>query len=91
MAITKDKITGNMHVLVEQKNTNENSVIFCDRIEYIHDKHNNFFDHHLMFYKKDKLIFKVWLKNDENDLEYENMTKAMSDVGMSILKELKVS
>lgn len=35
--------------LIKHKSISENSRIFCDKIEYIHDRKGDFFDHHLMF------------------------------------------
>lgn len=73
-----------IQVLIEQKNTTEKSRIFCDRIEYIHNKQEDSFDHHLMFYEKGSLIFKVWLRNNQEDKEYRDIYAALGDVGMKV-------
>jgi len=93
MKITKDKIIG--YVIIQMnhsENTDQPSYLFCDKIEYLHNRgfHKEFgktFDHHLMFYrKKDRLIFKVWLKNDTKDKEYKNIREALKSVGLEILE-----
>lgn len=92
---TKDKIEGNCLIVhVPQKNTEQESYLFCDLIEYIHDHDEKytFFDHHLMFYrklgKKYQLIFKVWLPNDKKEDEFANIGDAIKSVGM-FFRELK--
>lgn len=75
------------HVFVEQKNTGERSMIFCDTVEYMHDRGTFMghptFDHHLMFWLGKKLVFKVWLRQDR---EYKNINEALEDVGMAVFK-----
>ncbi|MCX6706713.1 MAG: hypothetical protein NT001_01070 [Candidatus Woesearchaeota archaeon] len=70
---------------IGHKNTEEQSRIFCDRIEYVHDRGKFMgkpvFDHHLMFWNKGKLIFKVWLKHNK---EYKNINEALKDVGIEV-------
>ena len=51
----------------------------------MHDKDGDCFDHHLMFYLGDALIFKVWLKNSAKDKPFENIKKALASVRMKIV------
>jgi hypothetical protein len=71
-------------VLVKQKNTMESSLIFCDKVEYLHYKEKGIFDHHIMIYKKGDLIFKVWLPNESKDKEFKDIHEALKSVGMQI-------
>ena len=81
-----DVMQGDFDILIKHKNTEEASRLFdCDKIEYIHDRKRDLFDHHLMFYKKRKLIFKVWLKYNKWE-NYKSLKEAMEDVGISIIK-----
>lgn len=71
-------IKGNFDVLIKQRNTQESSRLFdCDKIE--------FNGNHIYIYKKDKLIFKIWLKEDKWR-NYKNINEAMNDVGIKIYK-----
>lgn len=74
---------------IEHKGTEEPSGIFCDKIEYMHDKDkvgfSEMFDHHLMFWKGDFLVFKVWLPNGKNDKEFEDIFEAMESCGIKCL------
>ena len=74
-----------LNVLIRHKNTEERSRIFCDWIEYVHSKGNfmgkPIFDHHLMFWSKGELVFKVWLKQDKR---YKNINEALEDVGIEV-------
>ena len=80
-----DVIQGKFDVLIKHKNTEEASRLFdCDKVEYIQDRKRGLFDHHLMFYRKGKLVFKVWLKNSSKDKEYKNIENALKDVGISL-------
>jgi hypothetical protein len=82
-----DSITGKFDVMIEQKNTEEASRLFdCTNVEYMHNKDEFSFDHHLMFWKGKKLIFKVWLPNDINDNEFKSINSALESVGIKILK-----
>ncbi len=64
---------------ISHKGTSEKSRIFCDKIEYIHDRKGRIFDHHLMFWNNNKLVFKVWLKSDK---EFKNIKEALKSVGI---------
>ncbi len=80
-------LKGWFDVFVQHKNTESSSRMFgCDKVDYIADKEEGHFDHHLMFYRDGKLIFKVWLKNGEKDKPYKSVEEAMKDVGMSIYR-----
>ena len=82
----KDVLEGKFDVLISQKNTEQSSRLFnCTRIEYLHDRNENYFDHHLMFYNGKKLIFKVWLKNSQKDKEFKNVKEALESVGMKVI------
>lgn len=83
MKKTKDQIIGDGMVLAikHSNNTEQDSYLFCEKIEYMHDRNNKYLDHHLMFYKDRKLIFKVWLKGKE----YENIELALKDIGIELL------
>lgn len=73
-------------VKIKQPNTEQPSFLFCDKIEYLHnrDRNKSFFDHHLMIYRGDKLIFKVWLPNLTRDKEFNDVREALKSVGMEI-------
>jgi hypothetical protein len=76
---------GKFDVLIEHKNIEEPSRLFdCDRIEYLSHKVGEHFDHHLMFFRGNKLIYKVWLRNKPEDKPYKNIEEAMKDVGISL-------
>ena len=87
----KDKIENKegLGVLVEQKGANEKSQIFCDKIEYIHNKDGPIFDHHLMFWNNGKLVFKIWLPNEEKDREFKDIYEALKNVGISVAEKLR--
>lgn len=72
--------------VIETKNTSERSRIFCDEIEYLHSKEKDRFDHHLMFYYKGRLVFKVWLPNEPKDKEFKDVNEALKSVSIRILK-----
>lgn len=67
---------------IKHKGIGEPSRIFCDKIEYIHDKYKGMFDHHLMFWFKGNLVFKGWLPNESKDKEFGNIFEAMKSVGI---------
>jgi len=73
---------------IKHKGIDEPSAIFCTKIEYMHDinkKDKDFgfvFDHHLMFWNKDLLVFKVWLPNGEKDKEFKDVFEAMDSCGI---------
>ncbi len=73
-----------LNVLIDHKGVTQRSRIFCDKIEYIHDRNNNVFDHHLMFWNKGGLIFKVWLPNEKKDKEFKDIYEALRSVGISV-------
>jgi hypothetical protein len=69
--------------LIKHKNISEKSRIFCDKIEYIHNRKEDFFDHHLMFYLNGRLVFKIWLPNSPKDKIYKNIKESLKSVGVS--------
>lgn len=75
-----------INILLKHNKDIEPSRIFCDRIEYMHDKQKfegkSVLDHHLMFYLGKKLVFKVWLKQNR---EYKNIEEALKDVGILVV------
>lgn len=82
--ISKDLIKSpDCNCLIEHKGTEpgESSIIFCDKIEYMHDRgkmgFSEIFDHHLMFWLGKKLVFKVYLPNSESDKEFKDIFEAM--------------
>jgi len=87
---TKDEISGeSMIIKVRQPNTEQPSYLWCDKIEYWHDKGKDktfgqIFDHHLMIYKNGNLIFKVWLPNSSKDKEFKDVREALKSVGMEV-------
>ena len=95
--VTKDRIYNKdgLNVLIKHKGVNEPSRIFCDEIVYIHNRgifqepiskiKCKIFDHHLMFWKNRKLIFKVWLRNNPRNKEYHNINLALKDIGVMII------
>lgn len=91
---TKDKIVGPsfLDAHIEMPNTEEPSRIFCDRIEYWHNRNENdkifddfIFDHHLMFWQGEQLVFKVWLPNGKRDKEFNNIDEALASVGIKVI------
>jgi len=87
--ITKDTIEANFIICkIEHRGIDEPSAIFCTKIEYMHDIDKNdkmfdfVFDHHLMFWNNDLLVFKVWLPNGEKDKEFKDVFEAMESVGI---------
>lgn len=79
--IIQDK--AGLNVLINHKNIEMKSKIFCDRIEYLHNKikfgGKPALDNHLMFWLGKELVFKVWLKQNK---EYKNINEALKDVGI---------
>jgi len=72
-------------VRIKQKNTEEPSCLFCTRIYYMHDRDQfpkGSFDHHIMIYRGETLIFKVWLPNSSKDKEFKGVKEALESVGM---------
>lgn len=84
--MNKIKSKDGLNVLIEHKGVQENSRIFCDGIDYIKDRNENIFDHHLMFWLNGKLVFKVWLPNNPKDKEFKDIYEAMESVGINVLK-----
>lgn len=95
----KDKIENKegLNVVLKHKGVSENSRIFCDKIEYLHERGNReylkgdcmpFFDHHLMFYNKKDLIFKVWLPNGDKDKEFKDIYEAIKSVGIKVFDKI---
>jgi len=88
----KDIIECNAHsdfviVTIKQKNTEQPSYLFCTKIYYMHDRDQfprGSFDHHLMLYNGKKLIFKVWLPNENGDKEFRDVKEALKSVGMEV-------
>lgn len=83
----KDTIRNNrlLNALIRHRNTEERSRIFCDWIEYVHDRRKfmgrPMFDHHLMFWSKGELVFKVWLRHGK---KYRDINDALEDVGIEV-------
>ena len=79
-----------MSIVLKQKLPPQ-SKLFCDKIEYLHDRgkfeDKPIFDHHLMFYLKGDLVFKVWLRNKASDKEYEDIYHALKAAGFILLDE----
>jgi len=79
-----------LNILLRHDRLEELSRIFCDRVEYVHDrgtfKGKPIFDHHLMFWLEDKLVFKVWLLNRNGDKEYDGVEKALETVGITVVR-----
>lgn len=85
----KDEVKSkDLNILIKHKGVAETSRLFCDKIKYIHDKgysrhfKSYIFDHHLMFYLKNKLVFKVWLPNKKKDKEFKDVFEALESVGI---------
>lgn len=83
----KDK--NGLDVLIMHKGVREKSKIFCDKIVYIHDRGmfegRPVFDHHLMFWNKGMLVFKIWLPNEGKDKEFNDIYKALESVKINVL------
>ena len=60
-------------VWIKGKNVEQDNLIVSDKVEY--------YANHLMFYLKNELVFKVWLKKD-----YKNINEALKDVGIEVSK-----
>ena len=89
---SQKRILKNIHpVWIEGKNTEKGNpnLIVADSVEYIANKKGRFFDHHLMFYKKKQLVFKVWLKNSPKDKPYKDIKHALKDVGIKVSGDAK--
>jgi len=84
--IIKTKKKGDfIAVRIKQPNTEEPSLLFCDKIGYMRDRDQfpkGSFDHHIMAYKDGNLIFKVWLPNAATDKEFDGIREALESVGM---------
>ena len=65
----------------DRKKFMQSHLIRADRIEYISNKQGEFFDHHLMFYFKEILIFKVWLPNKGKNKPFKNIVEALNKSG----------
>lgn len=79
-----------MIITIRQKDK-ESFLLRADKIEYLHIKKRDkifgdIFDHHLMFYLKKDLVFKVWLPNEDEDKEFKNINEALESVGMDVKK-----
>lgn len=88
--LMSDKIQSKrgLGVLLRHGKLIEPSRIFCDRIEYVHTR-GTFngkptFNHHIMFWLGDKLVFKVWLPNKQNSKEYKGVMEALEGVKFKI-------
>lgn len=77
-----------LNVLIKHKGIVEDSRIFCDTIEYMHDRKGKIFDHHLMFWAKDELVFKIWLPNEAKDRTFKNINEALKSCGIRVIKQL---
>ena len=71
--------------VIWHKGVSEASRIFCDEIEYLHSKVKDRFDHHLMFYYKGRLVFKVWLPNEPEDKKFKDIDEALKSVRITKL------
>ncbi len=71
---------------IKHKGVSEKSRIFCDKIEYMHnrDAEEDTFDHHLMFYLNGELVFKVWLKNKSGDIPFNDIDEALDSVDILV-------
>ena len=69
---------------IKHKGVSEKSRIFCDKIIYMHNKDKDIFDHHLMFYLRGELIFKVWLKNKSSDIAFNDIDEALDSVDIAV-------
>ena len=96
---TKEK--QGLDVLMYHKGVDQPSRIFCDRIEYIHYKEGKILHHHLLFWNKGGLAFKIWLKNGPKNKAYNDVYsvlkngpknkargiyKVLKDVGIEVIK-----
>ena len=70
----------------DKKKFEEAHLLRANMVEYIADKNGDCFDHHLMFYLKKELVFKVWLKNKPEDKKYKNIREVLKDVGINLLE-----
>ncbi len=68
----------------DKKKFEQSHLLRADRIEYIADKKGEYFDHHLMFYLKKELTFKLWLKNESSDKPYKDIKEALKDIGIEL-------
>lgn len=69
-------LTGRFDVLIKQQNTEQRSRLFdCTLIEFA--------GNHIMIYRRQKLVFKVWLKYNKWE-SYKTLKEAMDDVGIDV-------
>lgn len=72
------------NVFIKHKNTEADSLLFgCNKIEYLYNIQDGYIDHHLLFFDKGKLIFKVWLGTKK---KYKDVNKALKDVDIKVKK-----
>ena len=76
-----------MTISIPGKKVMQSNLLRADEIEYIHDKGNDemfgdIFDHHLMFYLKKELIFKMWLPNSLTSKEFKDAKDALKEMGI---------
>ena len=84
--ITKDLIESElMDCRIDHKGVAEPSQIFCNKIEYIHDKLNDMsFEHCLNFWKRGEPVFRVLLPNSKNEGEFESINEALESCGVRV-------
>lgn len=58
----------------------------ANKIEYLHNKKGEFFDHHLMFYLQGTLVFKMWLPNSIKDKEYASINEALKKSHVRVIE-----
>ncbi len=82
--LTKDCIDAPMiNCVIKHKGTNgQHSRIFCERIEYLHDKNKDYFNHHLFFFSHGLLVLKIWLPNSSKDKPFKDVFEALESCGI---------
>jgi len=80
-----------MTISMPGKKVIQSNLLLADEIEYIHNKGNDemfgeIFDHHLMFYLKKELIFKMWLPNSLKSREFIDAKDALKGMGIKVVE-----
>jgi len=83
-----------MTISMPGKKVMENNLLRADKIEYLHntgedEMFGDIFDHHLMFYLKKELIFKMWLPNSSKSKEFKDVRDALNNMGVKV-RELRI-
>lgn len=86
--IEKDSIESDFcDCILKPRGVQKSSRIYCNRIEYVHERDKEYFSHYLMFYQGSTLVFRVWLPNNKKDKEFKDIFDALKKSGIKCLVE----